>query len=130
MSWLVVTWFLAFGYVPVQYESVYMPKIELDSGLVATVAQIGLNAEIAKRFNVFGDMENFQYFNAEKFYDGSAFNPYRIDYTFGVSFDFNEYVSIIANHECDHVIKRGRQEDGYESTETKVIVKIRGISTF
>jgi hypothetical protein len=126
MSWLIVTWFLAFGYVPIQYESVYSPKIELDSEYIATVAQIGLSAQIGKRFTVYGDIETFSYFDKEEWYDGGAFKPYRADYTAGLSFEFNEHLSIIATHECDHVIKMGSKEDGYESSETKIIAKITG----
>jgi hypothetical protein len=43
---------------------------------------------------------------------------------------FNEWISISAIHECDHVIKMGRVDDGYESSETKIIAKISGKSRF
>lgn len=130
MSWLIVTWFLAFGYVPIQYESVYAPKVELDSELIATVSQFGINFQIGKRFKVYGDIETFHYFSEANWYKGGALQPYRADYTAGVSFEFNEHLSILATHECDHVIKMGFQNDGYESSETKVIVKIEGKTEF
>lgn len=130
MSWLMVSWFLAFGWVPLQYDSVYYAETELSSEYVATVAQVGLEATIAERFKLFGDVENFQYFNKDGYQTGGAFLPYRVDYTFGASFNFNQWVSITAVHECDHVIKFGRVDDGYESSETKVIVKIEGKTEF
>ena len=130
MSWLVVSWFMAFGWVPLQYESVNYSEIDLNSEYVATVAQIGIEATISERFKVFGDVENFQYFNRENWQTGGAFLPYRVDYTAGATFMFNEWVSISAIHECDHVIKMGRVDDGYESSETKIIAKITGESRF
>jgi hypothetical protein len=125
-----VSWFLAFGWVPLQYESVAYSNIELNSKYVATVAQIGLEATISERFHVFGDVENFQYFNKEDPQTGGAFKPYRVDYSFGASFYFNKWISIEARHECDHIVKNAMSRQGYESSETKVIVKITGVSSF
>jgi len=128
MQWLVITWFLAFGYVPVQNEIVHGIWDVLDEERVATVAQIGIEAEAFKRIRVFGDVENFQYLPTEK--GDVGFRPFRIDYTFGAEVKLATFISVVAMHNCDHVIKMEYATDGYESSETKVIVKISGKTNF
>lgn len=125
MSWLIVTWFLAFGYVPKQYESVFASQIALESLRPATVAQLGLSLTAWKRLTISTDIENFQYMN-----DLFNYAPYRVDYTFTAEFRLNSALTIIATHECDHVIKLGSTVDGYESTETKIIAKLSGQTKF
>lgn len=128
MSWLVITWFLAFGWVPVQNEAVGPVSLKIISGEIVTSAQIGVSFKAIDKLSVFGDVETFMG-TVDAFSGGGVFVPYRADYTFGVSFEFNEHVSVIATHECDHMIDR-RPEDGYESSETKIIAKITGKSRF
>ena len=41
---LVISWFLTFGYVPEMADFVDVKTAEIDSGRIATVAQIGLSA--------------------------------------------------------------------------------------
>ena len=124
MSWLVVSWFLALGWVPEQGTGVHGRTEILEAGRVATVAQIGIDAEIYKRFHVFADFENYQYFDNKVFFD-----PYRIDYSIGASFQVNEWVSITLDHECDHPVN-ANTFTSYESSETKIIAKITGKSRF
>jgi hypothetical protein len=128
MSWLIVTWFLAFGYIPVQNEAVGPVSLKIISGEIVTSAQIGVSFKALDRLSVFCDVETFM--GTVGGYDGGGlFVPYRSDYTFGLSFEFSDHVSIIATHECDHMIDM-RPEDGYESSETKIIAKISGKSRF
>lgn len=125
MSWLIVTWFLAFGYVPQQYESVLTSSIGLESSRPATVAQLGLSLTAWKRLTISTDIENFQYMN-----DLGSYAPFRVDYTFAIEYRLNSALAIIATHECDHVIKLGSTTDGYESTETKILAKLSGKTNF
>ena len=125
MSWLIVSWFLAFGYVPQQSESVLASQISLESARPATVAQIGLSLNAWKRLTISTDIENFQYMN-----DLFGYAPFRVDYTFTVEVRLNNALTIIATHECDHVIKNGSAVDGYESQETKILAKLSGQTNF
>ena len=124
MSWLIVTWFLAFGYVPQQSESVLDSQLALSSR-PATVAQLGLSLNAWKRLTISTDIENFQYMN-----DPLSYAPFRVDYTFTAEFRLNPSLVIIATHECDHVIKNGSAVDGYESQETKILAKLSGQTNF
>jgi hypothetical protein len=125
MSWLIVTWFLAFGYVPQQYESVFDSTIALESSRPATVAQLGLSLNAWKRLTISTDIENFQYMN-----DPLSYAPFRVDYSFSIEYRLNPSLVIIASHECDHVIKNGSAVDGYESQETKILAKLSGQTNF
>jgi hypothetical protein len=131
MSWLLVTWFLAFGYVPKQTEIVAFQYQFLTQEEIATVAQMGVSAKLFDRFTISGDIENFQYIDTKGFADGGAFFPYRIDYHFSLNVKVNAWLSVIATHECDHSIKiKENLNNQYESSETKVIIRIDGTSNF
>jgi len=125
MSWFIVTWFLAFGYVPQQYESVYESVISLESARPATVAQLGLSLNAWKHLTISTDIENYQYVN-----DLGSYAPYRVDYSFTIEYRLNPSLIIIATHECDHIIKLGSTVDGYESQETKILAKLSGKTNF
>ena len=78
---LIVSWFLTFGYVPQMDDFVEGKTAEIDSGRIATVAQIGLSASTEDElFTIYTDMQNFQYAPDGK---GGKFKPFRIDYSIG-----------------------------------------------
>ena len=120
---IVISWFLSFGLVPQQIEYAGNDKFKIDDTMLATVTQIGLTATFDDRLKVFTEMDNYQYKDSE----GFCFLPYRIDYTFGSTFDINKYISVTATHTCIHdVIYNHHQPRGYEEFETKVYATIHG----
>lgn len=124
MPWLIVSWFLAFGYVPEQTAKLSGTIECLDTGRIATIAQIGFDAELYNRFHLFTELSNYQYFDGDVFFD-----PYRIDYTIGGSFSLNKWISLTVQHECDHPVKAGTLTT-MQSSETSIIARITGKSTF
>ena len=128
MSWLLVSWFLAFGYVPQQIEAVNGSYFVSDPTRIATVAQIGIEAQAWERLRVYTDIENFQY--APETVEDGGFIPYRVDYTFGAEIKLNKWISVTVEHECDHVVAIGGNADGYESRITKLVAKVQGSTKF
>ncbi|MFA5130507.1 MAG: hypothetical protein WC477_06385 [Patescibacteria group bacterium] len=129
MNWLIVTWFLAFGYVPEQVESVRGVSLEIPNEYAITNTQVGIAMTAFDRFCVFADIETFQFLDIQGNYTGGAFSPYRADYTIGAEFYFSDNIKIIASHECDHMVSL-RASDGYDSSETKVMIRINGKTEF
>ena len=121
---IVIGWFISFGWVPQQIESVGNHKFEILGNMTATMTQIGLDATFDDRLRVFTEIDNYQY----KENTGMYFLPYRVDYTFGGEFTVNKYISITATHTCIHdvVYTTGHQPDGYAEFETKVYATLRG----
>ncbi len=120
---IVLGWFLSFGWVPLQSESVDNHWFMIDDSMTATVSTLGLNVTIDDRFKVFTQMDNFQY----KENDGVYFFPYRIDYKIGATVDINKYISVSAEHKCIHVVKYSDiQAPGFVENETKIYATIHG----
>lgn len=124
MSWLLVTWFLAFGWVPEQGNKVNGSLEELKYHRIATVIQLGLEANAFDRLSLYGTVDNYQYYDAEVFFD-----PYRIDYTIGAKLRINKAITFEAKHECDHPVKANTLTT-YNGSETSFIVKIQGTTEF
>jgi hypothetical protein len=125
-SWLVLSWALTVGYVPAQYEILTSPlntdTVEnLRSGLIATSAELGVNAEILKHFRLSASCETYQYLMPELF----GFAPYRADYVFGAAI-FADNIELGLRHECDHGVNSGPIEGHYASLETQFYLKISG----
>ena len=120
---LVIGWFLAFGWVPQQDAVLGHQRFEIDDDKVAFNSAIGIDLTIDDRFRIFTDVENYQYKDKRDF----RFNPYRVDYTFGLEYTVNKFVEVTAVHECIHDVKyKSGQPQGYQGSETKVFVKIHG----
>jgi hypothetical protein len=120
---IIFSWFLAFGYVPTQSDCVEEKLSMLNQSRIATVAEIGINADIA-RFSIYGSIENYQYFG-----DNVLFYPFRADYVAGASFRLTDNIKIIAEHECDHPVvcsPYGDFQSTYISSETKIMLRIEG----
>lgn len=120
---LLLSWFLAFGYVPTQTECVNGTMLELDSSRIVTVIELGLTAQLS-RLSVYGSLQNYQYVGEEW-----NFHPFRVDYTVGASLRLTDNVRIIAEHECDHPIDsspQGLERGSYMSEETKLMIRIEG----
>jgi hypothetical protein len=124
---LVISWFLTFGYVPEMADFVEVKTAEIDSGRIATIAQIGLSASTEDElFTVYTDMQNFQYAPDGK---GSKFRPFRIDYSIGFQIKPSNNIRFNIEHECDHAVQIKTNVAGeyrYGSNLTTITVTLSG----
>ena len=124
---LVISWFLTFGYVPEMTDAVRGSHIEIDSGRIATVAQIGLSASTDDElFTIYTDMQNFQYAPDGR---GGKFKPFRIDYSIGLQIKPNDNIRFNIEHECDHPVQNKTMSAGeyrYGSNLTTISVTLSG----
>lgn len=124
---LVISWFLTFGYVPEMADFVESKMAEIDSGRIATVAQIGLSASTEDElFTIYTDMKNFQYAPVAL---GQGFSPFLIDYYIGFQIKPNENIRFNIEHECDHAVQIKTMTAGdyrYGSNLTTITVTLSG----
>ena len=119
MKWLVISWFLSFGWVPEQVDAVNYQSINRHN---TTVAEIGISGEMANRLTISASVETFQ-----SFPKGSAyFAPYLANYRIGASLRIVDGLTINADHICAHPVMSGK--DLYLKTGgmTRVYLKIQG----
>lgn len=120
MEWLVISWFLSFGWVPIQADNVGQSSAMREN---ATFAEIGVSGEMADRVTIFGSVETYQTYLPSKY----SFAPYLANYRIGATFRIIDGVSITADHLCIHpVLSIG--EDSYMKSggKTRVYLKIEG----
>ena len=122
-NFIIVSWFLTFGIVQVQYDTIDDTISNLDSNRLATVAEIGISANAWNRLTISGSIENYQYKENKDIY----FVPYRIDYKIGASFKVIEGLTIDFDHYCDHPVLSGSKNAySYSSGETKLTFTLSG----
>ena len=124
---LIISWFLSLGYVPTQSESIGRSYTNLETNRIATVAEIGLSAELY-RLKIYGSIENYQYASGN-----GGFYPFRADYTAGLSFRLTDSIIFILEHECDHPVSSSPMMQGkesYMSQETRIMIKLKGEKTW
>lgn len=123
-SAIVFSWFLNLGWVPLQDNVIGNQNTSIEKNRTATVAEVGIETTIDRMFVIGGSVENFQYFNTSV-----SYLPYRADYKVHFRIKLNEYVSINAEHECDHPVEYvigDKKQTSYMSTETKIFLRIQG----
>ena len=119
MKWLVISWFLSFGWVPEQVDAVNYQSINRHN---TTVAEIGISGEMADRLTISASVETFQTLPK-----GSAyFAPYLANYRIGASLRIIDGITLNADHICTHPVMSGK--DLYLKTGgmTRVYLKIQG----
>lgn len=125
LSAFVMSWFLSFGYVPVLKDCAGGNLESARGNGISTVAELGFSMEYDDV--VFSaSMESYQTFEGV-----ASYAPFRMD--FKASFDYQIYkdVTISFIHECDHPVssnQKGRLKYDYLSSETQLIVTIKGSS--
>jgi hypothetical protein len=119
MSWLVLSWFLAFGYLPASTELVNKTAAH-NSG--AFYQDIGLAAVAFDRVKLHTDIRTYDTTDS-----GAMWFPYRADYTIGMEILAGP-VTIGVQHECVHpvIFDLRNQELGFSSSVTEVYVRIDG----
>ena len=129
MSWLVLGWFLTFGYMP---ENMQLDSMTVMRGGDARVtnyfsedplftAEIGIEAVAFGRVRAWGSAKTFSVH-----YSGASFVPQRTDFFAGLSLLFGDLEAGIS-HQCGHTfIMEGRPAEGVTSDKTEIFVKVSG----
>jgi hypothetical protein len=123
-NFLVFSWFLTLGFVPLQYENVGKEQVQLITEKnPSTVAELGLSVLVFNRFELYTSMENFQNKSPNFVY----FYPYRIDYTFGMKFRIIDGITLEAKHYCNHPVISGTEiAPLYQGYETQFTITFSG----
>ncbi len=123
-GFIVVSWFLTLGVVPLQYEQVdNLQTLQITQQNMSTVATLGLSAKMFDHFELYGSVETFQF----KIPDELYFSPYRADYTFGARFYIVNGITLDFSHYCNHPVDGGGPyKNKYQGGETKLSVTFSG----
>ena len=123
MSWLVLSWFLTFGYLPQSQEAIATTtdRVEWLDNSGAFYQTIGLSATAFDHIRLYTELQTY-----DRMGSINQWFPYRSDYIIGLDLLAGP-VTIGVRHECDHpVIWSMDQEYGYISGITEIYVKIEG----
>lgn len=119
MEWLVISWFLSFGWVPEQADGLWASS-EIRKN--ATVAEIGISGEMANRLTISASVETFQ-----SLAQGSSyFAPYLANYRIGSSVRIIDGLTLNADHICTHPVMSSEKLYPKSGGMTRVYVKIEG----
>jgi hypothetical protein len=127
MHWLLLSWFLSFGYVPqldnyIALAPEFLASSTLDSGALS--AEIGVKGDAFGFLRAWGSVDTYEYTGSE------SFLPFRADFTVGASAYWGP-LELKVEHECDHaVIYREDQFPQYWAQETKISLTITGKTAF
>lgn len=127
-EFLIFSWALTFGYVPMQVESVKHEIVKTENKRIATVAGIEISVMAFDRILLSTEIETFQYNVKDRF----IFEPYRANYHVSADYFISDSFQVGISHECDHPIASGLGSKAlypvyqYASGETIMYVKIRG----
>jgi len=130
-SFIVISWFLNFGYVPQQCCAINQNVAEISTDQVNTVLELGLSAKLWDRLTISGSAENFQtFFHEDKRF---GFSPYLVNYKISASFDFTKNMQFVVSHECIHPIislSSGDMAYDYLMNDTKIYMHFQGSTSF
>lgn len=119
MKWLVISWFLSFGWVPEQVDVVNYQSIERHN---TTVAEIGISGEMADRLTISASVETFQALPKGSVY----FAPYLANYRIGASLRIIDGITLNADHICTHPVLSSDKTYTKSGGMTRVYLKIHG----
>ena len=120
------SWFLNFGYVPLQDIGLNQQIESIPFEYIATDAELGLKFRY-QDLTVYGSIENYQYIGTGK--SSGYFLPYRVDYEIVLSLKIIDGVFISLSHECDHPVVFNQNHaltSSFLSSETKLMIRIEG----
>lgn len=128
LSFLVVSWFLTFGYVPV------VADVTANSGVsseeftkTATIADVGLKITAFDDLFFYTSITSYQY--AIKL---TEFCPFSISYKIGVGYDLNKNIRFNLDHVCQHPVVPNQYDNNvkikynYNHYETKLTITLHG----
>lgn len=119
-EFIVFSWFLTLGFVPIQYDQVNKERLNISN---STVAELGLTATAFNKLEIYTSIENFQIKSDNTLY----FNPYRVDYTTGLKYKVITGVTLEAKHYCNHMIYTNLfTDDLYVGGETQITITFSG----
>lgn len=119
MEWLIISWFLSFGWVPEQVDAVNYQSIERHN---TTVAEIGISGEMADRLTISASVETFQTMGENVF----VWAPYLANYRIGASLRIIDGLTLNADHICTHPVLSSQPSYLKSGGMTRVYLKIHG----
>lgn len=127
MHWLVISWMVTGGLVPLQLDGIVTgANAVVVQGLPnADFVTLGLEARILNHIVLSGSMETYMV------PDGNGlFGPNRIDYTAGAAFTWGPF-ELGFRHECDHGVESYSEVvPWYASSQTQLYLTFRGSTSF
>ena len=104
LSFIVVSWFLNFGYVPEMANMVDQQYYGVDQFSGPTiVVDSGLEFTMFDKFSVFTSMKSYAFFLPVKT-SLLDFSPFSMAYTIGTSYKIDENIDIELKHVCQHPV--------------------------
>jgi len=119
VEWLVISWFLSFGWVPEQVDAVNYQSINRHN---TTVAEIGISGEMADRLTISASVETFQTMRENVF----VWAPYLANYRIGASLRIIDGITLNADHLCTHPVLSSQPSYLKSGGMTRVYLKIQG----
>jgi len=119
VEWLVISWFLSFGWVPEQVDAVNYQSINRHN---TTVAEIGISGEMADRLTISASVETFQTMRENVF----VWAPYLANYRIGASLRIIDGITLNADHICTHPVLSSQPSYLKSGGMTRVYLKIQG----
>lgn len=119
MEWLVISWFLSFGWVPEQVDAVNYQSINRHN---TTAAEIGISGEMADRLTISASVETFQTMRENVF----VWAPYLANYRIGASLRIVDGITLNADHICAHPVLSSQPSYLKSGGMTRVYLKIKG----
>lgn len=125
MNWLVLSWALTVGYLPVQADYIYsggkVVEIQAPENTLSTMLEF--QADAFDCFRAWTSMRSYQEFSYESIY----MSPWRIDFKIGAELYYGPFAFGVW-HECDHGINKYMNYLGanYARDTTEIYIAIRG----
>jgi hypothetical protein len=119
VKWLVISWFLSFGWVPEQVDGIGPLSLTRNN---TTFAEIGISGEMADRLTISASVETFQALPKESAY----FAPYLANYRIGASLRIIDGITLNADHLCTHPVLSSQPSYLKSGGMTRVYLKIEG----
>jgi len=127
LSFLVVSWFLTFGYVPDMGMTVNDTGVNISRfNNAVTVSDIGLSVTAWDKLTLYTSLENYQYYSpADK--NVLQFSPFKTGYKIGMTFTPIKNVSFDLSHVCEHPVSSDNViEFPYNYGQTRISVTFKG----
>jgi hypothetical protein len=125
MNWLVLSWALTIGYLPLQNDMIYTGKTtaQIIAPENALATSMYFEAQAFDCFKAWTVMRSYEEFSYNKIY----MVPWRIDFSVGAELFYGPF-AIGVWHECDHGVDSHANylEPYYARGTTEIYISIRG----
>jgi hypothetical protein len=124
MQWLVLSWALTIGYLPMQTDSIVngAETVHLPAPENAIATTFELDAVAFDHLRAWGKMRSYESFAFDRLY----MVPWRIDFSIGAEVFYGPF-ALGVWHECDHGVDSSRyMKPWYSRGTTEIYIAIRG----